>query len=176
MTDREWADKASHENYDRVLRVAYKRACEHHIPDPENWAMDVTQTVFLLFYAQIKEKNLRAHPNITGWLFAVLYHVIGNEARKAKRREVPTDGIEALRQAPVGRLVIDELFPAGLSEEDCDLLYRCHCLQIPRREIAASLGISLGACQMRLERAEERFRRLRDGGVAASRQGPPEKI
>ena len=56
MTDREWADKASHENYDRVLRVAYKRACEHHIPDPENWAMDVTQTVFLLFYAQIKEK------------------------------------------------------------------------------------------------------------------------
>ena len=99
-----------------------------------------------------------------------------NADRPIHRREVPTDGIEALRQAPVGRLVIDELFPAGLSEEDCDLLYRCHCLQIPRREIAASLGISLGACQMRLERAEERFRRLRDGSVAASRQGPPEKI
>ena len=173
MTNSEWVEEVARQNYDKVLKAAYRCAREHHIPNSDSWARDMTQTVFLNLNAQLKEKDLRNHENILAWLLSTLYHVIGNDWQKRSNREIPIDRIESLRQAPVCRLVIDDPFPAGLPEADRDLLYRCHCLQIPRREIADSLGITLGACQMRLERAEEKCRALyaaaaRPDGVPAA--------
>ena len=168
MTNAEWTEAVAREHYDRILNIAYRRALRYHISDPADWAADRTQDVFVVLCGRAEEEKLRQHPNLAAWLNEVLKNVIRNDRKKRSAREIPMAHVETLPRAPIEKLVLEDPFPPGLSQEERDLLYRCHCLKLPRREIAASLGVTLGACQMRLQRAEEHFRALRQKNDAPS--------
>lgn len=162
MTDSERVGRIADEHYARVLDAAYHLAKNRRIPDADNWAADMTQSTFLKLNEPVRKKKLRAHKNIAGWLIKALKYTADDYQQKTCNQEVPFTDAEPPLPSPPLRPPDGDLFPDGLTEGETDLLYRCHCEGIPRKEVAASLGISTGACQMRLERAEERFRTLRE--------------
>lgn len=161
MTDHEWLDNVVLENYARIKKTAYRRAVSHGTPNPEQWAEDLTQEVFLRLSEHMEKDRLREHENIAGWLFTVLRNLIGNAWRKKSEQEIPVEDIWAYRTQPSFEIMLtEELFPPGLTADERDILYRCKVLELSHKEVAASLGITTEACRARLHRAEKRFKKL----------------
>lgn len=160
MTDAEWLDDVVLQNYSRVKRTAYHVAIGHGTASPEHWAEDMTQEVFLRLSARMYEQDLRAHPNITGWLIRTLNNVIGSEWQKRSSLEIPMARVWEQAREPSYELTEEEdPFPPGLTDAERDILYRCRYLGYSQSEVAASLGISHAACRKRLQRAEEKCKK-----------------
>ncbi|MBE6909547.1 MAG: RNA polymerase sigma factor [Ruminococcaceae bacterium] len=161
IANSEWLDSVILENYSRVKKTAYYTAIGHGCRSPEQWAEDMTQEVFLRLSALMHKQKLQEHPNITAWLLKTLANVIGSDWQKKSRQEIPVAEVWSIRREPVCSMEItDELFPAGLTAEEREILLLCRCQGLSHEETANRLGISLEASRKRLQRAEAKYRKI----------------
>lgn len=149
--DRNEAISALYEReYDTLCRAAFRALGD--------WAaaQDLVQDTFLL--ALLRADVLPGHPAPGGWLTQTLRNLIQNERRKlAMRRAVPLeDAGNIAAEEPPGRL--DELLPPSLGAQERELLCLRFIEQMSYREIGARLGISEGACRVRLFRTVKKCR------------------
>ena len=161
-TEQYWLDELFREHYLRLKTTAYYIGTRCCVTDPEAWAEDMTQEVFLR--AADKADTLIEHPNIIGWLICTLKNVIGSERQKKSNGEIPVAEVWKVRDEPAYEHTENErdgLFPPGMSGEEEEILYRRHCKEQSVREIADALGITPEACRMRLHRAEQKYRDLK---------------
>ncbi len=161
MTDREWLDEVVLENYERVKRTAYHIARGRGVTSPEFWAEDMTQETFLRLSALMCKQKLRSHPNIIGWLIKTLKNVMDSEQQKLSNREIPTAELWSDAREPYYDFTESEdPFPPELTDEERNVLYRCKYLGYSSAETAKALGITAVACRKRLQRAEEKYRKI----------------
>ncbi len=166
MTDSEWLDEIVLQNYDRVKRTAYHIARGRGVVSPEFWAEDMTQETFLRLAALMRRQELRSHPNITGWLMKTLKNVMDSEQQKLSNREIPAAELWLDAREPSYELEESgDPFPPGLTNQEKDILYRCKYLGYSTDEAAEALRITPAACRKRLQRAEEKFRRVLAGST-----------
>lgn len=160
MTDAEWVDQISNEYYEHISNCARRLVRRAHLPNVSYLAEDLTQTVFATLSEQVTKKGLRQHEDIVAWMFIVMRNKLENYCQKRGNHEILVSDCSVLRRVPAHTFEISEPFPPGMTRDECDLLYQNCVKSIPCREIAASLGISLGACSMRIVRAKNHYREL----------------
>lgn len=120
-------------------------------------AEDLVQEVFLL--ALTHQEALFNHPNQVGWLVQTLKHLASNELRRAENRlTVPLE--EDLLPTFRPREALKELLPAGLSQQDRQVLLWRMEEQCAYDEMARRLKISETGCRSRVARAVARCRQL----------------
>ena len=137
--------------YRRLIRTAYRET-----GDMET-AADLVQEVFML--ATLHYDTLRTYDAPEAWLHLTLHYQVLNQRRMTSRRsEVPlSDELPAKDDLSAG---LSEVLPAGLSQEDQDILRMKYEVQLNHTEISNQLGISETACRSRLSRALARCKKL----------------
>ena len=119
---------------------------------------DIVQNAFSALL--IKQKQLRDHPNISGWLTKTVRNMADNERNRARyTREVPLlPEYEPVAGEPLPDFF--SLLPPGLKEGEQQILYLHIEVGLTHEEIAARLGCKPEASRMRLSRARQRCREL----------------
>lgn len=150
---REDAIRALYEReYDTLCRAAYRT-----LGDWET-AQDLVQDTFLL--ALLKGDELSVHDAPGAWLTQTLRNLIRNERRRLVSHGVlpldDWDGLSAARQ-DVG---LRDVLPSQLTPQECELLTLRFERQLSYRELGARLGVSEGACRVKLFRLVEKCGRL----------------
>ena len=136
--------------YRRLIRTAYRET-----GDMET-AADLVQEVFVL--ATLQYDSLRTYDAPEAWLLLTLHYQVLNQRRLVTRHnEVPYP--EELPATDTGN-DLSELLPAGLSQEDQDIIRMKYEMGLDHTEIANRLGISETACRSRLSRALSRCKKL----------------
>ena len=136
--------------YRRLIRTAYRET-----GDMEN-AAELVQEVFVL--ATLQYDRLRSYGAPEAWLLLTLHYQVLNQRRLvARHNEVPYP--EELPATNNGN-DLSELLPAGLSQEDQDIIRMKYETGLDHTEIANRLGISETACRSRLSRALSRCKKL----------------
>lgn len=143
------------EEYPTLIRKAYR------LTGSEELAKDLLQDTFVLAIAHYEE--LVNHPSPGGWLTLTLYNLVRNERRRAKYRdEVPLDTITNLLESQ-NPMTLSDLLPIQMKEKDKEILVWRYEQQLDYRTIAARLGISEGACRMRVNRLLKVCREILEG-------------
>lgn len=138
--------------YDTLCRAAYRTLGDWEA------AQDLVQDTFLL--ALLKQDELPNHPAPGGWLMQTLRNLIQNERRRlVTRSAIPLDDACGLIAAETPSALTD-ILPAGLSAQERELLVWRFEQQKSCREIGAMLGVSEGACRIKLFRTVEKCRKL----------------
>ena len=155
MIDRDvWIVQLFEQQNKRLTRTAYR------LTGSIEQAKDLVQDTFVL--ALIHYEELAEHPNLAGWLTKTLQNLVLNERRRLKRHpEVPLEDIEE-PPAPIPPSSLKETLPAHLPDEDQQVLTWRYEHQLSCREIALRLGISEGACRMRLHRLLQKYKTFLD--------------
>ena len=136
--------------YRRLIRTAYRET-----GDMET-AADLVQEVFVL--AMLQYDLLRTYDAPEAWLHLTLHNQVRNHRRlTARHNEVPFP--EELPSADLSA-GLSELLPAGLPQEDRDIILMKYEVGLDHAEIANRLGISETACRSRLSRALSRCKKL----------------
>ena len=145
-------------------------------------AEDIMQDVFMKFYQHMSNVN---EENVESWLLTVTYHMSSNYMRDHKRETYVEDVdtfvqeceddlersfvyIEDLEEKYIRMLTQDER--AKLAQEIYADLYRknerwyeaitvTYILERPQKEVADTMGVSLGALQLMLFRARNWIRK-----------------
>ncbi len=156
----EVAQRAIFDRYgERVFRLAYRLAGDQGV------AEDLTQEVFVRVLDRLGQ--FRFESSLGTWLHRVATSVILNGLRKRKswvRRTVPLDGGEALELRSAERPVEPDLITRlteileTMPADQRMVLTMFDVEGYTHEEIAAALGLSAGACRMRLSRARETVR------------------
>lgn len=137
--------------YPRLFRIAYRQT------GSQQMAEDLIQETFLL--ALVRYKELAEHPALGAWLAKTVHNLAQNERRRAGRHlEIPLE--EAVGLPADKPIRLEDFLPVQLPEEDQALLIWRFGQQRSCREIASQLGISEGACRMRISRALKKCREL----------------
>ena len=147
-----WFNPIYTANYSRLVKVAY------YILWDEDLVEDIVQNAFSALL--IKEKQLRDHPNISGWLVKTVQNMADNERNRARyTREIP---LLPEHEPAASGLQPDflSLLPPGLSESERQILYLQIEVGLSHEEIAARLGCKPEASRMRLCRARRRCKEL----------------
>lgn len=143
------------EEYPTLIRKAYR------LTGSEELAKDLLQDTFVLAIAHYEE--LVNHLSPGGWLTLTLYNLVRNERRRAKYRdEVPLDTITNLLESQ-NPMTLSDLLPIQMKEKDKEILVWRYEQQLDYRTIAARLGISEGACRMRVNRLLKVCREILEG-------------
>ncbi len=138
--------------YDVLCRAAYRTLGDWEA------AQDLVQDTFLL--ALLRAEELPGHPSPGGWLTQTLRNLIRNERRKlAARGDAALENADCL-PAPEPPPDLGELLPTELSPQERELLRLRFSEQMSYREIGTRLGLTEGACRVRLFRAVEKCREL----------------
>lgn len=138
--------------YDTLCRAAHRTLGDWDA------AQDLVQDTFLL--ALLRQDTLAAHPAPGAWLTQTLRNLIQNERRKlVSHSALPLDEIDLLPAAEPENGLRD-ILPSGLSEQERELLALRFELQLSYRELGERLGISEGACRVKLFRTVEKCRKL----------------
>ena len=147
-----WFDPIYTANYSRLVKVAY------YILWDDDLVEDIVQNAFSALL--IKQKQLRAHPNISGWLTKTVRNIADNERNRARyTREVPLlPEHETKADEPLPDFL--SLLPPELSEGERQILYLHIEVGLSHDEIAARLGCKPEASRMRLHRARQRCKEL----------------
>ncbi len=137
--------------YDTLCRSAYRMLGDWDA------AQDLVQDTFLL--ALLKQEELPCHPAPGAWLTETLRNLIRNERRRlVSHGEVPLADVELLpAEAPTA---FADILPTSLTAEERELLTGRFERQMSYRELGAMLGISDGACRVKLFRTVEKCRKL----------------
>ena len=140
------------ENAGKMLRYASAQ-----LRDP-SLAEELVEEAFVRFLQ--RQESLADHPNLNGWLWKTLQHLILTEVRLAKyHREVPLD--PALQvAAPEEDQGLDQILPQGLSPGEREVLILYYQDGLSHQEIAQRLGISEMNSRTRLFRARKRCKKL----------------
>lgn len=149
---------------DDVIRVLYEREydtlCRAACRTLGDWeaAQDLVQDTFLL--ALLKQDELPGHPAPGAWLMQTLRNLIQNERRKlVSHSALSLEEIGALPAAETEHGLRDVL-PSGLSGQERELLALRFEQQLSYRELGERLGISEGACRVKLFRTVEKCRKM----------------
>lgn len=147
-----WFDPIYAANYPRLVKVAY------YILWDEDLVEDIVQDAFSALL--IKQKQLRDHPNISGWLTKTVRNMVDNERNRARyTREIPLlPEYEPAANGPPPDFL--SLLPPELSKSEQQILYLHIEVGLSHEEIAARLGCKPEASRMRLSRARRRCREL----------------
>ena len=147
-----WFDSIYAANYPRLVKVAY------YILWDENTVEDIVQNAFSTLL--IKQKQLRDHPNISGWLTITVRNMADNERKRARyTREIPIlpEHEPAASEAQPDFL---SLLPSELSKDEKQILYLHIEVGLSHEEIASKLGCKPEANRMRLCRARKQCRKF----------------
>lgn len=147
-----WFDSIYAANYPRLAKVAY------YILWDENTVEDIVQNAFSTLL--IKQKQLRDHPNISGWLTLTVRNMADNERNRAHyTREIP---ILPEHEPAAGEAQPDflSLLPSELSKDEKQILYLHIEVGLSHEEIASRLGCKPEASRMRLCRARKQCRKF----------------
>ena len=147
-----WFDPIYAANYPKLVRLAY------YILWDEAVAEDIVQNAFSALL--IKQKQLRDHPNIAGWLIKTVRNMADNERNRARytREILLLPEYEPAADEPPPDFL--SLLPPELSENERKILYLHIEAGLSHEEIAAQLGCKPEASRMRLCRARQRCREL----------------
>ena len=137
--------------YPRLIRIAYRQT------GSQQMAEDLVQETFIL--ALMRYKELAMHPALSAWLAKTVHNLAQNERHRTERHpEIPLE--EAVGLPADKPIRLEDFLPVQLSKEDQALLIWRFGQQRSCREIASHLGISEGACRMRVSRALKKCREL----------------
>ena len=108
-----------------------------------------------------RREELTGHPNLAGWLWKTLQHLILTEVKLAKyHREVPLDpALNAAAPEPEED-DLSGVLPEGLSEGEREVLVLFYQEELSHQEMAARLGISEMNSRTRLFRAKNHCKKL----------------
>lgn len=159
----------THPTVERAGRYLLARFCPHAASEHG----DLVQEAYLALYK--KRRQLRSHPNITGWLIVALKYLILKRRRtlireQAAYRLLKTKYDRSLQKHPMtnsfGNTESASLLRASLPPEDFTLL-RAHYIEgIPIQELAQRSHESKGAIYTRLSRLRKRcLLLLKDGNL-----------
>ncbi len=152
MVDIKWFDTLYTENYERLKKIACRSLGSEAI------AEEIVQEAFLILLC--KHDEVKVHPNSAGWLVIAVQNLIKNELNRACiRREVAITE-EPMDHRYIANEKLEDVLPAGLTEEERDILIWYFDYQLSHKEIAVKLEISEGACRTRLYRAKEHVKNL----------------
>ncbi len=145
-----------HQVYDRHAPELYRLA-RHRLGDPD-LAYDMVQEVFLVLMDRASQ--VRAHPNLMGWLITTLNHKLLHEfdrqARK-RRRELPDTALSWLPDVRDPKAhSLEELLPKDLPQRDRTVLKLVYEEGLTYREAAERLHIPPATCGTWLHRAKQR--------------------
>lgn len=133
-----------------MVRLTYRRVGDGHL------AEDLVQETFLT--ACWKADQVCSHPRPTGWLFETLNYLTLREVRRSYHTEVLLD--ETSDAYGELELPMHIYLPAGLSEQDKELILLRVDKGLSFDEIAEYYGITNVACRKRLSRAIQKCRTL----------------
>lgn len=106
-------------------------------------------------------EDLASHPNLEGWLWKTLQHLILTEVRLARyHREVPLEDIGARAAPEKEEADLAEELPPGLSDSEREVLILFYQEEYTHQEIARHLGISEMNSRTRLFRAKSHCKKL----------------
>ena len=145
MADRdEWIAQLFEQQNKRLTRIAYR------LTGSMEQAKDLVQDTFV--FALVRYEELVNHPCIVGWLTKTLRNLVVNENRRiARHPEIPLGDIDE-PSAPHPPTSLEEIFPRHFPEADRQILIWRYEYELSYREIAERLGVSEGACRMRMYR------------------------
>lgn len=99
-------------------------------------------------------------PKHKGWLYKTLGYIIKNALRDQQRAIMHTVSIDDAPDASLSRMDSYSSIPDdAVDSEDMRLLHSFYVYGLTIQELAEQLGVSPGACKMRLKRARERLRK-----------------
>jgi RNA polymerase sigma-70 factor, ECF subfamily len=141
------------EHYGRVLAYVLRRA-------PAAAAADVVADVFLVAWRRLERVPDEPLP----WLLGVARKTLANERRGGRRRAALVDALKETSgerdiEMPAEPLRAVADAAAQLGEADLELLRLIAWDGLTTREAAIVLGISHGACRVRLHRLRRRLAR-----------------
>lgn len=143
-----------HEYKARLRSYIINRVQDKHAAD------DILQEVFLKAHTNLQ--MVRTPGSIQSWLFRIAKNIIADHYRSQKRWvEIPED----LAAAELERDYVAELatclqpFINELPEIYRSALILSEIKELPQKEVAARLGISLSAAKTRVQRGREKLRR-----------------
>jgi RNA polymerase sigma-70 factor (ECF subfamily) len=142
-------------------------------------AEDTAQETLLVAWK--RAERLSSNERLDAWLNSICHHVAQHAIRTSQQRARQTipltrftqedaeglplaediDLAEALHQEDLERLLDQAL--AHLSEGAREIIELCYLNELPQREVAARLGITLSSLEARLHRTRLRLRRLVHG-------------
>lgn len=154
--EKQFFEELYRSNRDLMLRYAYRL-----IGSVEK-AEELVQEAFVL--ALLHEDELLRHPKPRSWLFVTLkYQLLNERRRKSSYSELPLESFAGLAAEAPGE-PLEAALPRELSEEERRLLVWRFEQQLGYEEISARLGITQGACRLRVMRAVEKCRRALEKG------------
>lgn len=105
--------------------------------------------------------TLTGHPNLPGWLWKTLQHLILTEVKLAKyHREVPLElGMHAA-SPQTEREPLADLLPPELTPSEREVLILFYDCELTHQEMAAQLGITEMNSRTRLFRAKGHYKRI----------------
>lgn len=107
-----------------------------------------------------RQEELAGHPNLAGWLWKTLQHLILTEVKLAKyHREVPLEPT-LNAAAPEPEEELSEALPEGLTESEREVLLLFYQEELSHQEMADRLGISEMNSRTRLFRAKNHCKKL----------------
>lgn len=106
-------------------------------------------------------ESLVDHPNLEGWLWKTLQHLILTEVRLARyHREIPLEDVGARAASEEDVTDLAEDLPDGLSDSEREVLLLFYQEEYTHQEIAQRLGISEMNSRTRLFRAKNHCKKL----------------
>jgi RNA polymerase sigma-70 factor (ECF subfamily) len=139
-----------------------------HLTNDRELAADLTQDAFLTAFQCVDQ--LKRDAAFAPWLYRIARNAWYSRLRRRRiRRAISLDWLQALGDRPETSAPLDAIehyaeqhdvreAMAALSPADREVLVLRHVAGFGGREIGGILGVSAGAAQRRLNRAEERFR------------------
>lgn len=153
----DWFSALYQESAPRMLRYAF-----YQLRDRDR-AEELVGDAFVLLLR--KQEALDGHPNLPGWLWKTLQHLILTEVKSARRRlEVPIDEQFDLAAPPEEAEPLSDALPSGLTAKEREILLLFYEDGFSHEEIAARLGISVLNSRTRLFRARGRCKELLESG------------
>lgn len=122
-------------------------------------AEELVEEAFVRLLQQ--KEGLGDHPNLEGWLWKTLQHLILTEVKLARyHREVPLEDANTWASREEERPELAEALPEGLSDSEREVLLLFYQEECSHQEIARRLGISEMNSRTRLFRAKNHCKKL----------------
>jgi RNA polymerase sigma-70 factor, ECF subfamily len=138
------------ENYGAVWRYVSRRA-------PRALTDDIVSRTFVIAWQKYATLSAPALP----WLIRIARFEVSNARRKLNRESKNTVSLVMVEPAGFEERAFDgeavRSAMAKLNEQDCEVLRLVLWDELPRRDIARVLGVSVNAVNVRFHRALQRF-------------------
>lgn len=153
MVNRTWFDTLYTENYERLKKTVWRSLGSEAI------AEEIVQEAFLILLCKIDE--VKGHPNCSGWLTVTVKNLMKNEMKRAgTKREVSLTSEPIDEKAYTEMEKLEDVLPAGLGEDERQILILYFDKQLSYKQIAEKLKLPEGACRTRLYRAKEHVKKI----------------